>query len=164
MKSISATASTFRKSSRILAGSIATLLAFQTAHGAALTWDVAAGDGAVITDGSGTWTDGAGNWNDGVGDVSWANATPDSATLGGGSAGTFGTVTLGSAIPAGSITVATPDGGGAYTINTSTFALTLNAGITANESGTIQSGVGGGVNSPETFYDYLRPQTIARPL
>jgi acyl-CoA reductase-like NAD-dependent aldehyde dehydrogenase len=26
------------------------------------------------------------------------------------------------------------------------------------------SGVGGGVNSPETFYDYLRHQTIARPL
>ena len=26
------------------------------------------------------------------------------------------------------------------------------------------SGVGGGVNSPETFYDYLRRQTIARPL
>lgn len=26
------------------------------------------------------------------------------------------------------------------------------------------SGLGGGVNSPETFSDYLRPQTIARPL
>jgi acyl-CoA reductase-like NAD-dependent aldehyde dehydrogenase len=26
------------------------------------------------------------------------------------------------------------------------------------------SGLGGGVNSPETFNDYLRPQTIARPL
>ena len=26
------------------------------------------------------------------------------------------------------------------------------------------SGMGGGVNSPETFYDYLRPKTIARPL
>jgi len=26
------------------------------------------------------------------------------------------------------------------------------------------SGTGGGVNSPETFYDYIRPQTIARPL
>jgi aldehyde dehydrogenase (NAD+) len=26
------------------------------------------------------------------------------------------------------------------------------------------SGLGGGVNSPETFYDYLRAQTIARPL
>jgi aldehyde dehydrogenase (NAD+) len=26
------------------------------------------------------------------------------------------------------------------------------------------SGLGGGVNSPETFYDYLRPQTIARPV
>ena len=85
MKSISATTSTFRKTTRALAGSIAALLAVQTVHGAALTWDVVAGDGAVITDGSGTWTDGAGNWNDGVGDVSWANATPDSATLGGGS-------------------------------------------------------------------------------
>ena len=26
------------------------------------------------------------------------------------------------------------------------------------------SGMGGGVNSPETYYDYLRAQTIARPL
>jgi len=26
------------------------------------------------------------------------------------------------------------------------------------------SGFGGGVNSPETFHDYLRPQTVARPL
>jgi aldehyde dehydrogenase (NAD+) len=26
------------------------------------------------------------------------------------------------------------------------------------------SGTGGGVNSPETFHDYLRGQTIARPL
>jgi aldehyde dehydrogenase (NAD+) len=26
------------------------------------------------------------------------------------------------------------------------------------------SGMGGGVNSPETFYDYLRSETIARPL
>ncbi len=26
------------------------------------------------------------------------------------------------------------------------------------------SGFGGGVNSPQTFFDYLRPQTIARPL
>ena len=30
--------------------------------------------------------------------------------------------------------------------------------------GVNQSGMGGGVNSPETFYDYLRSQTIARPL
>ena len=27
-----------------------------------------------------------------------------------------------------------------------------------------RSGLGGGVNSPATFYDYLREQTIARPL
>jgi aldehyde dehydrogenase (NAD+) len=31
-------------------------------------------------------------------------------------------------------------------------------------SGANLSGMGGGVNSPETFYDYLRAQTIARPL
>jgi len=30
--------------------------------------------------------------------------------------------------------------------------------------GVNHSGMGGGVNSPETFYDYLRNQTIARPL
>lgn len=30
--------------------------------------------------------------------------------------------------------------------------------------GVNRSGVGGGVNSPETYFDYLRPQTIARPL
>lgn len=30
--------------------------------------------------------------------------------------------------------------------------------------GVNQSGLGGGVNSPETFYDYLRSETIARPL
>ncbi|MCE9609888.1 MAG: autotransporter-associated beta strand repeat-containing protein [Chthoniobacter sp.] len=135
------------KSSRVLAGSIAALLAVQAAQGAAITWDTLAGDGGgVITDGSGTWTDGLGNWNDGVGDVNWSNANPDSATFGGGSSGAAGTVTLGSGITAGSITFATPFGGGAYTIDTSTFALTLNTGITANESGTIQSGVGGGIS------------------
>ena len=26
------------------------------------------------------------------------------------------------------------------------------------------SGLGGGVNSPETYYDYLRPQSVVRPL
>ena len=26
------------------------------------------------------------------------------------------------------------------------------------------SGMGGGVNSPETFHDYLRPQSVLRPL
>ncbi|WP_435793755.1 aldehyde dehydrogenase family protein [Neptuniibacter pectenicola] len=30
--------------------------------------------------------------------------------------------------------------------------------------GVNKSGLGGGVNSPETFYDYLRPLTIARPI
>lgn len=30
--------------------------------------------------------------------------------------------------------------------------------------GVNKSGLGGGVNSPETFYDYLRPLTVARPV
>ena len=30
--------------------------------------------------------------------------------------------------------------------------------------GVNSSGLGGGVNSPATFYDYLRESTIARPL
>ena len=130
------------KPARILAGSIAALLAVPAAQAVPLRWDITSGDGATITDGLGTWSDAAGNWNNGA-DTVWANATPDDAIFGGGTLGGFGTVTLGSAITAGSLTFNTPNGGGAYTIDTSTFALTLNTGITANESASILSGVGG---------------------
>ena len=91
---------------------------------ATLTWDTASGDGVVIADGTGTWSDAAGNWNNAGADVKWANATPDNAIFGGGTLGTFGTVTLGSAITAGSLTFHTPNGGGAYTIDTATYAGT----------------------------------------
>ena len=131
----------------ILAGAIAALLATQAAHAATLTWDVASGDGAVITDGTGIWSDTLGNWNNGT-DANWANANPDSASFGssaGGTLGAAGTVTLGTAITAGSLTFNTALGGGTYIIDTSTLALTLNTGITANESATIQSGAGGSI-------------------
>lgn len=150
MNPIHATLHSFMKSksslrSRALVGSIAALLAVPAAHAATLTWDIAPGDGAVVTDGSGTWSDAAGNWNDAGVDVNWANGTPDDAIFGG-TAGAFGTVSLGgTAITAGSLTFNTPNGGGAYTIDTSTFGLTLNTGITANESATIQSGAGGSI-------------------
>ena len=117
----------------------------QPLQAATLVWDIGPGDGAVITDGAGTWSDGTGNWNDGATDANWNNATPDDAVFGGGTLGAFGTVTLGSAITAGSLTFGTPFGGGAYTLDTDTFALTLNSGITANEDATIQSGAGGSI-------------------
>lgn len=51
------------------------------AQGAALGWDTVAGDGGVITPGSGVWATGAGNWNNGTTNVNWANN--DTATFGG---------------------------------------------------------------------------------
>ena len=52
-------------------------------HAAALTWDITPGDGATITDGSGTWTTGAGNWNTAGTDANWANG--DTAVFNGAS-------------------------------------------------------------------------------
>jgi len=49
-------------------------------HGATKIWDVAQGDGATITAGSGTWTTGGPNWNTGSADSIWVSgSTPDSA-------------------------------------------------------------------------------------
>lgn len=108
---------------------------------ATIVWDITSGDGATITDGTGTWTNGAGNWNDTGVDVSWSNATPDDAVIGSGAPGPF-KITLGSAITAGSLSF-NALASGLYTIDTDTFALTLNTGITVNEDATIQSGSGG---------------------
>ena len=108
-----------------------------------LVWDLDTGDAAIVTDGSGNWQVGQPNWNDAGADVSWTDGSD--AVFGGGTLGSSGVVTLGSAISAESLTFNTPNGGGTYTIDTSTFALTLNSGITANESASIQSGVGGSI-------------------
>lgn len=59
------------------------------------------------------------------------------------------------ASPAGGIRVPTPD---THEEFHNVFAYGLPYG------GVNLSGFGGGVNSPETFVDYLRNQTIARPL
>jgi fibronectin-binding autotransporter adhesin len=91
-----------------------------------------------------TWDNGAatGNWNttdlNWSGAATWNNATPDDAVFG---ATGVGTVTLTGAITAGTITFDTAG----YTIDTSTFGLTLNTGITANQAATIQSGVDGSI-------------------
>lgn len=104
----------------------------QPLQAATLLWNPN-GDGSA---GSNTWDTTSTFW---TGPVAWSNATPDDAVFGGtGGPGTF-TVTLGEAITAGFLQFDT----NAYTIDTSTFGLTLNSGITANEDATIQSGVGG---------------------
>jgi len=106
--------------------------------GATLTWDAAAGDGIVITDGPGIWTNGLGNWNNAGTDVNWNNATLDDAVFGGGTLGAAGIVTLGGPITAATLTFNLPNGGGAYTIaGGGANILTLNTGITANSAANI---------------------------
>lgn len=99
------------------------------------TWDTATGDGATITDGSGTWQVGVGNWNDAGTDVNWADG--NKAVFGGGSSGTAGTVTLGGDISADTLTFNAANSG-TYTINLSGF----NLGVTSNTFGAI-TGVSG---------------------
>jgi autotransporter-associated beta strand protein len=119
-----------------------TLGAPLTGRAATYTWDTVTGDSS-ITDGAGIWQVGVANWFDGaLYDQVWADG--NDAVFGGGTAGTAGTVTLGSAITVGNITLSPPFAG-LYTIDTGTFGLTINSGITANESATILSGVGGSV-------------------
>lgn len=69
------------------------------AQGAALTWDADTGTSGA-QDGSGTWTSGAGGWWDGSANVNWNNATPDMATFGAGTDGSYA-ITVGGAITCG---------------------------------------------------------------
>ena len=96
----------FHYPARLLVALALTLLAIQ-ANAATLTWSTTSG--STITDGSGTWTTGSGA----TGSPYWWNGTNaananwvanDIAIFGGGSTGTAGTVTLGSAVSATSIT------------------------------------------------------------
>ena len=85
-----------------------------TASAADFKWDTVTGDSA-ITDGSGTWQVGVGNWYNGTAyDQTWANG--NRAVFGTGTAGSAGTVTLGSNISALGIVL---DNGfsGTYTID-----------------------------------------------
>lgn len=110
---------------------------------ATLTWDAISGNG-TLEDGAGAWDGLTNTWtlDSGLNNTTWNSTTPDDAIFGGGSSGTAGTVTMGAPLVAGSITFNAPVAG-LYTIDTSTFSLTLNSGITANESASIQAGVGG---------------------
>ncbi|MBC7783298.1 MAG: autotransporter-associated beta strand repeat-containing protein, partial [Burkholderiales bacterium] len=112
-------------------------LAPRSAQAANLTWDILAGDGATITDGTGTWTEGLGNWNNAGADANWAGANPDSAIIGSG--GTAGIITLGGPILIGNMTINATTGN--YTIDDAAVVgnflkFNNNAVLTLNAAGT----------------------------
>ncbi len=86
--------------------------------------------------GSGFWFDGT------LYDQVWTNGASSNAIFGGGVTGIPGLVTLGTSIDLGTLTF-NPSSGGTYTIDTSSLSLTLNNGIVANESATLQGALGG---------------------
>ena len=121
-----------RQSARILAGSIAAcavLMLVPMGQAATSRWDVAAGDGAVLTDGTGTWSVGAPNWNDAGVDQNWADNK--TAVFGGGTSGTAGAVTVTSAVAPTSLTFNQPFAGN-YTLSGGTIDITVGDGITDN--------------------------------
>ncbi len=112
-----------------------------SARAATLTWDVTTGDGATITDGTGTWTATAGNFNTGSGDTTWSNTNDAGfiAQFGGGSSGTAGTVAItGTVTPAGISFV--PASAGAYTLGTTTAGTIALAGAAPSISLTTSTG------------------------
>ena len=127
----------------LFAAVIVMALAAGTVGAANRTWDIQTGDSGAIKDGSGNWVTGSGNWNTGSGDTTW---TDDSdATIGGGTAGAAGTITITSGVSANSLTFKSPNGGGAYTISGDTLTLTGSAAVTNTANSTIRSIIAGSV-------------------
>lgn len=104
--------------------------------------------------GSGTWNTSSTNWDDvataGT-DSIWSNSNPDNAFFG----GAAGTITLGEAITAGSLTFQT----NGYTLALGGFTLNLNSGITANEGATI-SGAGSIVFGANNTWSVASDKTL----
>ncbi len=99
--------------------------------------------GVNRTEGSGTWSTNAGdtNWWNGAADVTWTNGTDD-AVIGGGVGGTAGTVTLGTAVAAGTLNL-TNTAAGTYTINLAGNELSF-ANVAWATNATISNSAGTG--------------------
>jgi autotransporter-associated beta strand protein len=127
----------------LLAGAIAALLAPHAARALEITWDVTPGTvglgNSTVTGGSGTWDETLGNWttDGGATNLAWSNAGNDTAIFG----GAGGTVTLGTAITVGGLTI--NSGGYAITGNTLTFGTAGN--LTALADATLGSVLTGAV-------------------
>ncbi|EDY18488.1 autotransporter-associated beta strand repeat protein [Chthoniobacter flavus Ellin428] len=130
------------------------LIAFRLSAGAATyIWDTD-NTTAGAQDGPGTWQTGGGNWFDSTNTLqnqTWADG--NDAVFGAGS-GAAGTVALGSAITANSLTFNTT-GSGNYTITGNTLTITtgniaVNLAATAGVSATINSIVAGSAGLTQT--------------
>jgi autotransporter-associated beta strand protein len=123
---------------------IAAFLMAGFARGATLTWDIVTGNGASITDGSGTWSTffiGFNTWNNGAGNQNWSNAIPDSAIFGAG--GPAGTVTLGALAPDVANITFNAVSSGTYNITGSATLDTSASVITTNANGIISAPIAG---------------------
>ena len=126
------------------------LLLTPTVQAAPLIWDITPGDGAAIANGSGNWGNGAGNWNSGAGDVTWNNATPDSAIFGKGTNSSApwilaSVVTLTNAITVGNMTFTNWNGTTNinYQITGNTLTLSNTPTIMTRSDGQISSTIAG---------------------
>lgn len=117
------------------------LASFLAGHGwiaaANLTWDTTIAATGTIVEGAGTWNTGAGNWNNGSTSSGIFFANGDNVTIGGGTSGTAGVITLGGTVSPGNITFNTPSSG-SYDIGVAaTPAVVMTGGtITANSTQT----------------------------
>ena len=111
-----------------------------------LTWDIVGGDGAAISNGSGTWDTTNTNWNNGTGNVGWSNSPVSNATFGKGTNSsapwvTGPVVTLGSPITVGNVTFTNWNGTTniQYQITGNTLSLSNSPIITTRSDGQITS-------------------------
>lgn len=126
----------------ILAGLVGSLGLALEVQAVDYTWDVIPGDSA-IADGAGTWSNSAGNWFDGtLFDQIWVNGSGNNAIIGGGASGAGATISLGTGIELGTLTIQTPFTG-TYAIDTVGLPLSIHTGLVVNEDALIQSSGGG---------------------
>ena len=111
-----------------------------------LTWDIVGGDGAAISNGSGTWDTTNTNWNNGTGNVAWSNSPVSNATFGKGTNNsapwvTGPVVTLGASITVGNLTFTNWNGTTniQYQITGNTLTLSNSPTITTRSDGQITS-------------------------
>jgi len=108
---------------------------------AAFTWDADGNAGNGITDGAGSWDTSSLLWYNGTSDVAFTSGNTNDVVFGGGTSGTAGTVTLGSALTVGNMTINAAPGGGNYAFQGGTLTMggsgklfTVNSSVTFNNT------------------------------
>jgi len=142
----------FSLNSRPTAFCIALMLLFfaNAVSATTLTWDPV-GPPGVITDGPGVWDTTSLNWTADNGNTRTAWVNGDDAVIGGGTAGSAGTITIGSGgVQVQSITCNPPNGGGSYTITGGTLTLSGNSVNTNSQNLAVSSVISGSAGLAKT--------------